>query len=261
MEVIIQPDAQSAEAFAAQILLHAIREKPSLVLGLASGRTMEGVYAQFVRRVSEEHLPVSALSFVALDEYIGLSRGHPGSYERFYRERLLAPLAIQQEQVFLLQSDVEDPERECRAYEERLSALGGVDLQLLGIGIVGHIGFNEPLSSLRSRTRTKSLTPETRRQNAFSFGGEENVPKRAMTMGVGTILDSKMALLVATGEAKADILREAVEGPISSRVTASALQMHPRCVVIADEAAASKLQFQEYYRWSFANEPEWEPFR
>jgi glucosamine-6-phosphate deaminase len=149
-----------------------------------------------------------------------------------------------------------------RDYEDRIRAAGGIDVQLLGIGEAGHIGFNEPLSSLVSRTRDKALTPTTRLQNAGMFGGDpERVPKRALTMGVGTILDARELILLATGPAKANIIARAVEGPITSMVSASAIQLHPNCKVIVDEAAAAELKGREYYDFVFANEPEWAEFR
>jgi glucosamine-6-phosphate deaminase len=154
-----------------------------------------------------------------------------------------------------------DLEAECRNYEALIQRFGGVDLQLLGIGKAGHIGFNEPLSALRSRTRVKALTPTTLKQNAAFFGGEERVPRRAITMGVGTIIEARRCLLLATGASKAEVIAQAVEGPITSMVSASTLQLHPRCTVIIDEAAAAKLTEQEYYRWIFDNEPEWQEYR
>jgi len=154
-----------------------------------------------------------------------------------------------------------DLEVECRQYEALIQRFGGIDLQLLGIGKAGHIGFNEPLSALRSRTRVKALTPTTIKQNAEFFGGEDKVPRRAITMGVGTIIEARRCVLLATGEAKAAVIAQAVEGPITSMVTASTLQLHPRCTVVVDEAAASQLKEQDYYRWIFANEPEWEDYR
>jgi glucosamine-6-phosphate deaminase len=138
---------------------------------------------------------------------------------------------------------------------------GGIDLQLLGIGKAGHIGFNEPLSALRSRTRVKALTPTTIKQNAPMFGGEDKMPRRAITMGVGTIMEARRCLLLATGDSKAGVLAQAVEGPITSMVTATALQLHPRCTVVVDEEASAKLKEREYYRWIFDNEPEWESYR
>jgi len=155
----------------------------------------------------------------------------------------------------------EDLDRECELYEKAILRFGGIDLQLLGIGKAGHIGFNEPLSALRSRTRVKALTPVTLAQNAAQFGGEKKMPRRAITMGVGTILESRRCILLATGADKADILARAIEGPLTGMVSATALQLHPRCTVVVDEAAAAKLTEVDYYRWIFENEPEWREYR
>jgi glucosamine-6-phosphate deaminase len=155
-----------------------------------------------------------------------------------------------------------DLEAECAAYEQRIADAGGIDLQLLGIGASGHIGFNEPLSAFMSRTREKALTPLTRAQNAFAFGGDPaRTPARALTMGVGTILAAREIVLLATGAEKAGIIAKAVEGPVTAMISATALQWHPRCKVIVDEAAAAQLTCTDYYRWIFAHEPEWAPFR
>jgi glucosamine-6-phosphate deaminase len=154
-----------------------------------------------------------------------------------------------------------DLEAECRHYEGLIQRFGGIDLQLVGIGKAGHIGFNEPLSALRSRTRVKALTPTTIKQNASLFGGEGNMPRRAITMGVGTIIEARRCILLATGDSKAAVVAKAVEGPITSMVTASALQLHPRCTVVVDEEAAAELTEKDYYRWIFANEPEWQDYR
>src|SRR3989449_9426253 len=154
-----------------------------------------------------------------------------------------------------------DLDAECRRYESLIARFGGIDLQLLGIGRAGHIGFNEPLSALHSRTRVKALAPLTLKQNAEFFGGEANVPRRAITMGVGTILECRRGLLLATGSEKAEIIAKAVEGPITSMISATALQLHARCTVVVDQAAASRLEGSEYYRRIFDTEPEWEDFR
>ena len=148
-----------------------------------------------------------------------------------------------------------------RRYEGLIQRFGGIDLQLLGLGKAGHIGFNEPLSALRSRTRVKALTPTTLKQNASFFGGEDKVPRRAITMGVGTILESRRCILLATGDSKADVIAKAVEGPITSMISATTLQLHPKCTVVVDEEAASQLKEKDYYRWIFGNEPEWEQYR
>jgi glucosamine-6-phosphate deaminase len=197
-----------------------------------------------------------------LDEYIGLAPGDPNSYHHYMREQFFARVDLRPENTHLPDGMATDLAAECASYEAAIREAGGIDLQLLGLGADGHIGFNEPLSALLSRTREKALTPATLAQNAGAFGGDPTrVPRRAITMGVGTIMDARRCLLLATGAAKAEILARAVEGPITAMVTASALQLHPRCQVVVDEAAASRLQGVEYYRWIFANEPEWAEFR
>ncbi|MFP6598216.1 MAG: glucosamine-6-phosphate deaminase, partial [Candidatus Hydrogenedentota bacterium] len=184
------------------------------------------------------------------------------SYRHYMNERLFSKIEIDLANTFLPNGVAEDIDAECERYERLIEERGGIDIQLLGIGSTGHIGFNEPLSALRSRTRAKALTPETREQNAPMFGNDiDRVPKRAITMGVGTILDSRRCILLATGAAKAEIIASAVEGPVTSMISASALQLHTRCTVIVDEEAASALQNQDYYRWIFENEPEWQEFQ
>jgi len=154
-----------------------------------------------------------------------------------------------------------DLETECKKYEWLIVQRGGIGLQLLGIGHDGHIGFNEPLSSWRSRTRVKALSPVTRRENASQFSKPDDVPRRAITLGIGTILDARRCVLLATGADKAEIVAQAIEGPMTAMVSASALQLHPQCVIVVDEAAGAKLKRTDFYREIFATEPEWEPFR
>ena len=262
MDVIIQPSAERAEWLAAALAAKALRAKPDLVLGLATGRTMEGVYRHLVRYHQVEHLDFSRCRTFNLDEYIGLGGEDPGSYRYYMREQLFRHVNLGAGNTHLPDGLAADLAAECTAYEAQIAACGGIDLQLLGIGGDGHIGFNEPLSALRSRTREKALTQLTRQQNAAMFGGDmARVPERAITMGVGTILDSRRCVLLAVGGSKAGILAKAVEGPITAMISASALQLHPHCTVIVDEAAAASLQGVEYYRWLFANEPEWAEFR
>jgi len=262
VDVIIQTTAARAEWLAAALIAKALLTKPHLVLGLATGRTMEGVYGHLARLHREQALDFSRCRTFNLDEYIGLGSGHPGSYRHYMREMLFRHVNLMPENTHLPDGLAVDLSAECEAYEARIRACGGIDLQLLGIGSDGHIGFNEPLSALRSRTREKGLTRATREQNAAMFGGNpEDVPARAITMGVGTILDSRRCLLLAVGADKARILAKAVEGPITSMISASALQLHASCTVIVDEAAAAQLEGAEYYRWILANEPEWAEFR
>jgi len=261
MEVIIRPDAAAAAELAAVLIAEALRAKPTSVLGLATGRTMERLYARLAAMHREEGLDFSAVRTFNLDEYIGLPAEDPCSYRYYMNEHLFSRINIAIENTFLPNGVAVDLDEECRRYEERIIACGGIDLQLLGIGRTGHIGFNEPLSAMRSRTRPKALTPETVAQNAPLFDDPARMPKRAITMGVGTILESRRCLMLVTGAEKAGIVAKAVEGPITSMISASALQLHPRCTVIVDEAAAVNLTQTEYYRWIFENEPEWEPYR
>jgi glucosamine-6-phosphate deaminase len=261
MEVIIRPDKDAATQLAAKIIADELRKNPYLVLGLATGRTMELLYERLVKEHKENHLDFSLCRTFNLDEYVGLDRENPNSYASFMNSRLFKRINIDPRNTHLPNGMAPDLEQECERYEQRIRQHGGIDLQLLGIGRDGHIGFNEPLSALRSRTRVKSLTPETIEQNAPLFKNPADMPRRALTMGVGTVSESKRALMLVVGKEKSDVLAKAVEGPITAMITASALQLHPRCTVICDEEAAAKLQCKEYYYWIFNNEPEWEKFR
>jgi glucosamine-6-phosphate deaminase len=261
VEILILPDPAAAEHLAARIVGDRIKAKPDLVLGCATGSTMEGIYDELARLHREEGVDFAEVTTFNLDEYVGLEPTDPHSYHHYMRERLFARVNLDQKNCHLPQGSATDLEQEARAYEALIKVSGGIDLQLLGLGRTGHIGFNEPLSSLMSRTRQKALAPITRQQNAPQFGGDPSaVPPRALTMGVGTILEAREIFMVVTGEHKADILAKATEGPITSMVSATALQLHPHCVVIADEAAATNLEGRDYYRWQFANEPEWQAY-
>jgi glucosamine-6-phosphate deaminase len=261
MEVIIQPDRNGAAQLVARIMAKEIRAKPDLVLGLATGKTMEAVYRVLVKLHNGERLDFSGCRTFNLDEYVGIAPDDPHSYRFYMNERLFKQVNVDLRNTHLPDGQAADLDAECARYERAIANAGNIDLQLLGIGKAGHIGFNEPLSALRSRTRVKALTPTTIDQNAPLFGGPEKMPRRAITMGVGTILDARRCLLLATGVDKAPIIAKAVEGPITSMISATALQLHPRCTVVVDEPAASLLKEADYYRWVFANEPEWEPYR
>ena len=262
MEVIIRPTAAVASALVAQLIACELRARPQLVLGLATGGTMEAVYAELARLYREEQLDFVRCRTFNLDEYIGLPASDPRSYRHYMETQLFRHVNIDRRNTHLPDGMATDVKAGCAHYEEQILACGGIDVQLLGIGRSGHIGFNEPLSALRSRTRDKALTPTTVAQNAIYFNKDPaQVPHRAITMGVGTILEARRCLVLVTGAAKAEILARAVEGPITAMVTASVLQLHPRCTVVVDEAAAGQLQGTEYYRWIFANEPEWQSFR
>jgi glucosamine-6-phosphate deaminase len=261
MEVIIQPNKDAAAKLVARIIAKDLRGKPELVLGLATGRTMEAVYALLVQMHRDEGLNFSRAKSFNLDEYVGLPASDLHSYRYYMNYQLFNRVNIDLANTYLPSGTAPDLDAECALYEENIRKLGGIDLQLLGIGRSGHIGFNEPLSALLSRTRVKPLTPTTIEQNQTLFEKPEQMPRRAITMGVGTILDARRCILLATGAEKADIIAKAVEGPITSMISATALQLHRRCTVIVDEPAATKLQGTDYYRWVFANEPEWQEFQ
>jgi glucosamine-6-phosphate deaminase len=261
MEVIIQDNKEAAAHLVARIVAHDLRVNPHLVLGLATGQTMECVYRHLVRMHKEEHLDFSLCSTFNLDEYVGLFPSDPNSYRHYMNHHLFRQVNVDARNTHLPNGMADNLDEECRHYEATMKRFGGIDLQVLGIGKAGHIGFNEPGSALRSRTRVKALTPTTLKQNAPMFGGEDRMPRRAITMGVGTIIEARRCVLLATGQSKAGIVAQAVEGPITSMVTASALQLHAHCTVVVDQEAASSLKEKEYYRWIFENEPEWQDYQ
>jgi glucosamine-6-phosphate deaminase len=258
MEVILQTSAEEASRLAAKFVAREIRSKPDAVLGLATGSTPLALYRELIRMHREEGLDFSRVRSFNLDEYLGLGPEHPASYRAFMRENLFQHINIRAENTHIPDGLAGDVPRHCEAYEEAIRAAGGIDLQILGIGSDGHIGFNEPSSSLASRTRIKTLTPRTRADNARFFSEGESVPHHVITMGIGTILEARRILLLGFGASKADALAAAIEGPLSPLVPASALHLHPRTHVLLDEAAASKLQRTEYYRYVYANKPLWQ---
>lgn len=262
MEVIVCPDAEAATSLVAKLIADRLRAKPELVLGLATGRTMERVYDHLVAIRRSTDLDFSGCRTFNLDEYIGIPGDDAHSYRYYMNRHLFDRVEIAAGNAFLPDGMASDLRAEANRYEQAIREAGGIDLQLLGIGEAGHIGFNEPLSALKSRTREKALTQITREQNAAMFGGDVNrVPLRALTMGVGTILDAREIVLLATGKAKAAVLARAVEGPITGMISASALQLHPNCKIVVDELAAAALTQRAYYDWVFQNEPEWEDYR
>lgn len=243
MQVIVTPETGSAFQQAASIIAGEIRSTPSPVLGLATGRTMEGIYSLLVQDHCENGLDFSAVTSFNLDEYVGLPASSPQSYRHYMDEHLFTHVNMRPDHVHVPNGIAEDLTAECSAYETAIQKAGGIGLQLLGIGETGHIGFNEPPSSFDSRTRQVTLDPVTRRQNAGMFGGDpEQVPEKALTMGVGTILDARHLLLVACGRRKAEIIARALLDSVTPDVSASAIRLHPRCTVILDQAAAATWQ-------------------
>lgn len=247
MRVIIEENADAVSRRAARFVADLVRRKPHCVLGLATGGSPQGMYRELVRLHREEGLDFAHVTTFNLDEYVGLGPAHPQSYRNFMQENLFDHINVLPERTHVPDGRALNFESYCQQYEQKIAAAGGIDLQVLGIGRDGHIAFNEPGSSLGSRTRLKTLASETVRDNARYFGGEDKVPRLAVTMGVGTILESRRCLLLALGEGKAAAIRDAVEGPITAQVTASALQMHREVIAIVDPAAASLLVRRDYY--------------
>ena len=250
MEVIIARDYEDMSDIAAGIVVSAIKAKPDFVLGLATGSTPEGLYARMVKANKEGKLDFSRVKTFNLDEYVGLAPTHEQSYRRFMDSHLFDHNNIRKENTQVPDGLARKLGQFCEKYEEMIRKAGGVDLQVLGIGRDGHLGFNEPGSSLASRTQLVALAPETVEDNSRFFKSEEEVPRFAITMGIRTILDARMCLMLASGKSKAEAVKGSVEGPITAMLTASSLQLHPNTVVIVDEAAASKLERIDYYRWA-----------
>jgi glucosamine-6-phosphate deaminase len=257
MEVIVVPAAEDVAIAAAGIISRLVAGKPGAVLGLAAGASVRRVYAELALAHHNHALDFSRVTTFNLDEYVGLSRSHPASLHAFMEEHFLSRVNVDRGRVHLPPTEGDDLAGLCEKYERDIRAAEGIDLQLLGIGRDGHLGFNEPTSSLASRTRIKTLTSATREANRPGFGGEE-VPLHVVTMGIGTILEARHCLLVADGPAKADAVARMVEGPLTAMVPASALQMHPHTTVIVDELAAAGLSLRDYYREVQRNKPEWQ---
>ena len=242
MEVIVKDDYAQLSRLAAQIIAGLVRRKPQAVLGLATGSTPLGTYKELVRLHKEEGLDFGRVVTFNLDEYVGLPPAHDQSYRHFMDENLFNHIDICRENTNLPDGMAADIPAACRAYEAKIRQSGGIDLQLLGIGANGHIAFNEPGSSLASRTRVETLTEKTRRDNSRFFARMEEVPNYAVTMGIGTIMEARQVMLLASGQAKAGAVAAAVEGPIAAMCPATALQMHPAATVIIDRAAAERLR-------------------
>jgi glucosamine-6-phosphate deaminase len=260
MEVVINPTAEQAAALAADAIEQLLRRRPDAVLGLATGSSPLNIYAELGRRVAQGSVSFARARAFLLDEYVGLPADHPQRYRNVIRRDFVDKVDIDPAQVFGPDGLAEDLPGACAAYEQALAEAGGVDLQILGIGTDGHIGFNEPGSSLASRTRIKTLTSQTRRDNARFFDDLEDVPQHCLTQGIGTILSARHAVLVASGRGKAEAVHQLVEGPVSALWPATALQLHPHVTVLLDGAAASRLQLASYYEETYRSKPSWQGF-
>ncbi len=255
MEVVICPDEEQVGAVAADRVIAQLEGKQTPVLGLATGSSPLHLYAELKRRAAAGDVDFSHSLGFALDEYVGLSPDHPLSYRQTIIRTVVEPLGMKPGRVLVPNGFAPDLQAAAEEYEQAMRDAGGVDVQILGIGTNGHVGFNEPTSSFGSRTRVKTLAQQTREDNARFFDEDEMVPTHCVTQGLGTIMDARNLVMVAMGEKKADAVAAMIEGPVSAMCPASILQFHRRAFVIIDEAAASKLTYADYFRDVAANQP------
>jgi len=259
MEVVITGSAADAGALASDAIEALVRAKPEAVLGTATGSSPLPIYAELVRRHGAGTGPsYASVRTFNLDEYVGLPAGHEQTYRATIKRELTDALGLPDDHVHGPDPAEDGLPTAGARYERLIAETGGVDLQLLGIGSDGHLAFNEPGSSLASRTRIKTLTARTRRDNARFFGSVDEVPIHVLTQGLGTILEARHLVLIATGAGKADAVAAAVEGPVSASCPASVLQLHPHATVLLDGAAAGRLQRADYYREVYAAKPAWQ---
>jgi glucosamine-6-phosphate deaminase len=259
MEVVICPSTRGTTTLAADVVEALLVAEPTGVLGLATGSSPLELYDELAARHAAGRLSFAQATAFALDEYVGLPPGHPEKYRSVLERVIGSRVDLAAGAVHCPDGDAEDLEQVCVQYEADLRGAGGVDVQILGIGRDGHLGFNEPGSSLASRTRVTTLTEQTRRDNARFFGGDvDAVPRHVVTQGLGTIMEARHLLLLAAGEAKAEAVGQLVEGPVSARWPATVLQHHPHVTVLLDEAAAERLQLADYYREAYRHRPPWQ---
>ncbi|GAA3030026.1 glucosamine-6-phosphate deaminase [Microbacterium dextranolyticum] len=255
-EIIILPTAADAGALVADEIVSLVKARRDAVLGLATGSTPVPVYDALRSRV--DGIDVSRVRGFALDEYVGIDPAHPESYRSVITRQVVEPLGLDPALIRTPDGALATIAHAGEDYERAIAAAGGIDLQILGIGTSGHIGFNEPGSSFASRTRVKTLLAQTRADNARFFDSIDEVPMHCITQGLGTILDARHLFLLAFGEAKAQAVAGAVEGPVTSSLPGSAIQLHPHVTVVVDEAAASQLAHADYYRYAYAHKPAWQ---
>jgi glucosamine-6-phosphate deaminase len=260
MEVIIRDTAEEVALYGARILARVLRDKPRCVLGLATGRTPLRLYEELVRLHREEKLSFREAVTFNLDEYVGLPADHPQSYRRYMRENLFRHIDLPPGSAHVPDGSAADLRRHCADYEAAIQNAGGIDLQLLGLGANGHIGFNEPTGSLNSPTWIKILSEKTLRDNAPHFPDPASQPRHVITMGIGSILRARHCLVLACGAHKSHAVQAMIEGPVSSMCPASALQLHPRTTVIVDLPASARLDNIEHYRWVEQHKLDWQTY-
>jgi glucosamine-6-phosphate deaminase len=259
MEVVILQDSKAIACLAADAIVSLLARKPTGALGLATGSSPLAIYDELASRCSEGSVTFRHARGFTLDEYVGLAADHPQRYRNVINEVFVSRVDFAPGAVWGPDGLARDIPAMCAAYEDAIAQAGGVDLQILGIGTDGHIGFNEPGSSLASRTRIKTLTLQTRRDNARFFGDDVDlVPTHCLTQGLATIMAARHIVVVATGSEKAEAVHQFVEGPVSAMWPASILQHHPHVTVLLDDAAAQGLQLAEYYRETYRSKPSWQ---
>ncbi|MET0829635.1 MAG: glucosamine-6-phosphate deaminase [Microbacterium sp.] len=255
-EVIIVADAADAGGLVADQIARLIGANPAAVLGLATGSTPLPIYEALPSRLAGHN--VSRVRGFALDEYVGIDPAHPQSYRSVISREVVQPLGLDPRRIHCPNGSLDGIDHAGEDFERAITDAGGVDLQILGIGTDGHIGFNEPGSSFASLTRVKTLTQQTREDNARFFDCIDDVPRHCITQGLGTILRARHIVLLAFGSGKAEAIAAAVEGPVTASLPGSAIQLHPHTTVIMDEAAASALRFADYHRYALENKPAWQ---
>lgn len=259
MEVVILKDSEQIGRLGADAIERLLARKPEAVLGLATGSSPLTIYDELARRCAEGRISFAKARGFTLDEYVGLPADHPESYRNVINTTFVSRVDFPPGAVRGPDGLAADVPAACADYDQAIRDAGGVDLQILGIGTDGHIGFNEPGSSLASRTRIKTLTRQTRMDNARFFDGDvDAVPTHCLTQGLGTIMEARHIVLVATGRAKAEAVHHMAEGPVTALWPASILQHHPHVTVLLDDAAARRLQLADYYRETFASKPDWQ---
>ncbi len=261
MEIVITGSAREAAIIAADAFERLVRGTDRAVIGLATGSSPLPTYHELIERHGNGRVSFARTQMFLLDEYVGLDPEHPQLFRSFIEREFIDQVDVPANALVVPQCAPADLATAAETYERRIANAGGIDLQLLGIGRNGHIGFNEPPSSLVSRTRLKTLTTATREDNARFFANDPDmVPLHGITQGIGTILEARHIVLIATGEAKSEPIAKAVEGPVTAMMPASALQLHPRTTVIVDEAAGQQLRQADYYREIYRNKPVWQHF-
>jgi glucosamine-6-phosphate deaminase len=258
VEVVIVPTADDVARVVTDVVIRLVGRCSSAVLGLATGQSPLPTYRLLIAAHEAGRISFAGCRAVLLDEYVGLPADHPQAYRTEIRRVFTGHVDLDADNLHGPDVWADDLPAACAAYDQLIRDLGGVDLQLLGIGSDGHVGFNEPGSSLRSRTRVKTLTNATRLDNAPAFATPDDVPRHVVTQGLGTISEARHLVLIATGAKKATPVARAVEGPLAARCPASVLQLHPHATVVVDAAAAAELELADYYREAYAGKPEWQ---